>query len=93
MNQKISPALIGGFVVGALVLLVIAVIAFGSGQLFRKTREFVLYFDSSVNGLRIGAPVKVRGVEVGDGERHCRFQLAEDTQINKNPCDGRDRSG
>jgi hypothetical protein len=30
MNQKISPALIGGFVVGALVLLVIAVIAFGS---------------------------------------------------------------
>ena len=84
MNQKISPALIGGFVVGALVLLVIAVIAFGSGQLFRKAREFVLYFDSSVNGLRIGAPVKVRGVEVG-AVKDIRFQLAEDTQINKIP--------
>src|SRR5918993_1409003 len=84
MNQKISPTLIGGFVVGALVLLVIAVIAFGSGQLFRKTREFVLYFDSSVNGLRIGAPVKVRGVEIG-AVKDIRFQLAEDTQINKIP--------
>jgi paraquat-inducible protein B len=84
MNQKISPTLVGGFVIGAVVLLVIAVIAFGSGQLFRKTREFVLYFDSSVNGLRIGAPVKVRGVEIG-AVKDIRFQLAEDTQINKIP--------
>jgi paraquat-inducible protein B len=84
MNQKISPTLVGGFVIGAVVLLGIAVIAFGSGQLFRKTREFVLYFDSSVNGLRIGAPVKVRGVEIG-AVKDIRFQLAEDTQINKIP--------
>ena len=84
MNKKISPTLIGGFVLGALALLVIAVIAFGSGQLFRKTREYVLYFDSSVNGLRIGAPVKVRGVEVG-AVKDIRFQLANDTQVAKIP--------
>src|SRR5205823_5013035 len=65
MNKKISPTLIGGFVVGAIALLVIAVIAFGSGMLFRKTKEFVSYFDGNVNGLHIGAPVKFRGVEVG----------------------------
>ena len=65
MNQKISPTLIGAFVVGALALLVVAVIAFGSGQLFRKTQQFVLYFGGSVNGLRIGAPVKFMGVEIG----------------------------
>jgi paraquat-inducible protein B len=65
MNKKISPTLIGGFVFGALALLVIAVMAFGSGRLFRKTKEFVAYFDGSVNGLNIGAPVKFRGVEVG----------------------------
>jgi paraquat-inducible protein B len=65
MSQKISPTLIGAFVVGALALLILAVIAFGSGQLFRKTQEFVLYFGGSVNGLRIGAPVKFMGVEVG----------------------------
>jgi len=31
--------------------LVIAVIAFGSGRLFRQTKEFVAYFDGDVNGL------------------------------------------
>ena len=65
MNQKISPTVIGAFVVGALALLIVAVIALGSGQLFRKTQQFILYFDGSVNGLRIGAPVKFMGVEVG----------------------------
>jgi phospholipid/cholesterol/gamma-HCH transport system substrate-binding protein len=65
MSTKVSPTLIGAFVVGALALLIVAVIAFGSGQLFRKTQEFVLYFGGSVNGLRIGAPVKFMGVEVG----------------------------
>jgi paraquat-inducible protein B len=84
MNKKISPTLIGGFVIGGLGLAVIAVIAFGSGQLFRNTREFVLYFDSSVNGLRIGAPVKVRGVEIG-AVKDIRFELDEDTQVNKIP--------
>ena len=65
MNQKISPTVIGAFVVGAVALLIVAVIALGSGQLFRKTQQFILYFDGSVNGLRIGAPVKFMGVEVG----------------------------
>jgi paraquat-inducible protein B len=65
MSKRISPTLIGGFVLGALALLVIAVIAFGSGRLLRQTKEFVAYFDGNVNGLHIGAPVKFRGVEVG----------------------------
>src|SRR5262245_18030647 len=65
MGKKVSPTLIGAFVVGALALAVIGVAVFGSGRLFRKTQEFVLYFDGSVNGLRIGAPVKFKGVDVG----------------------------
>src|SRR4029450_5040348 len=65
MNKKISPAMIGAFVLGAVALIVIAILVFGSGRLFRQTRSFVLYFDNSVNGLRIGAPVKVKGVEIG----------------------------
>jgi paraquat-inducible protein B len=47
MNKRFSPALIGTFVVGALALLVIAVVAVGSGQLFRHTKDFALYFDGS----------------------------------------------
>lgn len=65
MNRKVSPTLIGGFVVGALALVVIATLMFGSGRFFRTTKQFVLYFDASVNGLRVGAPVKFRGVEIG----------------------------
>ncbi len=83
MSQKISPTLIGAFVVGALAVVIVAVIAFGSGRLFRQTREFVLYFDTSVNGLRIGAPVKFKGVEIGS-VKDIRLQL-EKAQVNKIP--------
>jgi len=84
VNKKISPTLIGAFVVGAFALLVIAVIAFGSGQLFRKTREFVLYFDGTVNGLHIGAPVKFKGVEIGS-VKNILLQLDQNMQVNKIP--------
>jgi phospholipid/cholesterol/gamma-HCH transport system substrate-binding protein len=84
MNKKISPTLIGAFLVGALALLVIAVIAFGSGQLFRKTKDFVLYFDGSVNGLHIGAPVKFKGVEIGS-VKDILLELNQDMQVGKIP--------
>jgi paraquat-inducible protein B len=84
MNKKISPAMIGAFVLGALALIVIAILVFGSGRLFRQTRTFVLYFDNSVNGLRVGAPVKFKGVEIGS-VKDIRLQLEEGGEVNKIP--------
>ena len=84
MNKKISPTLIGAFVIGAIALLVIAIIVFGSGRLFKQTREFVLYFETSVNGLRVGAPVKFKGVEVGS-VKNIVLQLEKDTQVARIP--------
>jgi paraquat-inducible protein B len=84
MNKKMSPAMIGAFVLGAVALIVIAIVVFGSGRLFRQTREFVLYFDNSVNGLRIGAPVKVKGVEIGS-VKDIRLQLEKGAEVNKIP--------
>ena len=84
MSQKISPTLIGAFVVGAVALLVIGVVAFGSGQLFRKTQEFVLYFDGSVNGLHIGAPVKFKGVEIGS-VKDIKLEMGLGNQVHKIP--------
>ena len=84
MNKKISPTLIGAFVIGAIALLVIAIIVFGSGRLFRQTREFVLYFETSVNGLRVGAPVKFKGVEIGS-VKNIVLQLEKDTQVARIP--------
>jgi paraquat-inducible protein B len=84
MNKKISPAVIGAFVLGAVTLIVIAILIFGSGRLFRQTRDFVLYFDNSVNGLRIGAPVKVKGVPIGS-VKDIRLQLERGGTVNKIP--------
>ena len=84
MNKKISPAVIGAFVLGAVALIVIAIMVFGSGRLFRQTREFVLYFDNSVNGLRVGAPVKFKGVEIGS-VKDIRLQLEKGAEVNKIP--------
>lgn len=84
MNKKISPTLIGAFVVGAVALLVVAVIAFGSGRLFRETKEFVLYFDGTVNGLHVGAPVKFKGVEIGS-VKDILLQMDGDSGVNKIP--------
>jgi len=65
MGKKANPALIGAFVVGAIALLVIGLVLFGSGQLFKNTTQYVLFFPGAVDGLNVGAPVKFKGVEVG----------------------------
>lgn len=65
MRKRVDAAVIGGFVLGAITLLVAGVVLWGSGRLFRQTAKYVCYFDGSIEGLEVGAPVKVRGVGVG----------------------------
>ena len=65
MSKKSSKTLIGAFVVGAVTLLVLSLIIFGSGKFFRKTNKYVLFFEGSVKGLSVGAPVTFRGVKIG----------------------------
>jgi paraquat-inducible protein B len=65
MKRKANPALIGFFVLGGLILLIVTLGVLGSYRLLKRTETFILYFDSSVNGLSIGAPVKFRGVPIG----------------------------
>ena len=65
MNNRVSPALIGSFVVSGIVLVVAAVIVFGSGRVFQERESFVAFFPGSVNGLTVGSNVSFRGVNVG----------------------------
>jgi paraquat-inducible protein B len=65
MAKRFSPAAIGAFVVASFALLILAVVVVGAGSLFRKPHRFVCMFHGNLNGLRVGAPVKVRGVQIG----------------------------
>src|SRR5882672_2842173 len=65
MGSKISPTTIGAFVVGAIVLVVAGALLFGGGKFFTEKLPYVLFFESSVEGLNVGAPVIFRGVQVG----------------------------
>ena len=65
MGSKINPTTIGAFVVGAIVLLIAGGLLFGGGKFFQEKLPYVLFFDSSVEGLNTGAPVVFRGVQVG----------------------------
>lgn len=65
MARKLSPTLIGGFVVGALALAVGAVLILAGRQWFTRPVTCVMAFDSSVAGLSVGAPVQFRGVPLG----------------------------
>jgi paraquat-inducible protein B len=59
------PKRVGGFVLAGVALLVAVVVLVGSGSLFSRKHTFVSYFTGSVAGLRIGAPVKLRGIVIG----------------------------
>jgi paraquat-inducible protein B len=65
MSKPVNPYTIGAFLVGSLALLVAAILIFGGGQFLKKKTEFVIYFDSVLNGLNVGAPVKLQGVQIG----------------------------
>ncbi len=65
MSKRANPTLIGAFVVGAVVLAIVAILLLSSGELFVRKPHFVLYFKESVKGLNIGSPVNFRGVNIG----------------------------
>lgn len=65
MSKPANKTLIGAFVLGALGLIIAGVVVFGSGKFFRKVNKNVMFFEGSVQGLQIGAPVVFRGVQIG----------------------------
>ncbi|HIJ20859.1 MAG TPA: MCE family protein [Deltaproteobacteria bacterium] len=65
MAKQASKTVIGVFVVGSIAMLIAGVIIFGSGELFKERIKFVMFFEDSVKGLAVGAPVIWHGVEVG----------------------------
>jgi paraquat-inducible protein B len=67
--KKANPTVIGAFVLGALALVAVAVMALGGARLFTPKQRVVSFFEGSVKGLTVGSPVNFRGVKVGSVDR------------------------
>ena len=60
------PLAIGAFIFGAIILVFIALLFFSGGRIFAEKAPVVMYFNNSVQGLQVGAPVKLKGVVIGE---------------------------
>ena len=65
MSKPVNPYTLGAFLVGSLTLLIVAILVFGGGQFLKQKTQYVIFFDGALNGLNIGAPVKLQGVQIG----------------------------
>jgi len=79
VSQKVSATAIGAFILGAIALLIVALLTFGSGKFLKDTNSYILYFQGNTKGLNIGAPVSFRGVKVGSVKK---MQLIFDRSTN-----------
>ncbi|MGO9846298.1 MAG: MlaD family protein [Methylocella sp.] len=62
------PAVVGGFILGALVLGVVGILSFGGLRWFSTTAHVVVFFNESLANLDVGSPVTFHGVRIGSVE-------------------------
>jgi len=65
MNSDAKYFRIGLFVISALLILLLGVLALGAKSWFEPKIRFETYFDGTIGGINIGSPVKFRGVPLG----------------------------
>ncbi len=65
MAKQANRMMIGVFVVVGVAIMAASLVIFGSGDFFKTTVKCVMYFDGSVKGLSVGAPVLFQGVQIG----------------------------
>lgn len=65
MSKQANPTIIGVFVLGAVLIALLGITVFTSDQWLTGKSRYVIYFNESVNGLSVGALVKMQGVQIG----------------------------
>jgi paraquat-inducible protein B len=63
--MRANPKVVGGFIIGGTLLLLLAIASLVSGKFSTTNTTFVSFFPESVRGLQIGSPVTFRGVPIG----------------------------
>ncbi|MDR2435714.1 MAG: MlaD family protein [Puniceicoccales bacterium] len=80
MSKKVNPLYVGSFVVSAVLVFILILVVFSSSTLFVPTVRFYVFFDTSLNGLDVGAAVKFKGVRIGAVEA---INIIYDSDIDK----------
>jgi paraquat-inducible protein B len=65
MSNKQNSVAIGAFIIGAIVIAIVIVLFVSGSGIGQDRDRVVMVFDGSVKGLSVGAPVALRGVEIG----------------------------
>ena len=79
-NQK-RYAMIGAFVVGALIIASIGVAVFFGGGFGKGKLRALMVFRGNVTGLEIGTPVQFRGMKIGEVKRVRTIYNPEDKHV------------
>ena len=66
MNEKSKYFKIGVFLLAGIVLLIAGIIIVGGGEVFKEKIIMETCFDSSVQGIDVGTPIKFRGYKIGE---------------------------
>ena len=66
MSARTHPRLVGAFVLGAVALVLVAVLLLSGRGWFERRERFSVYFPGSLRGLDKGAAVTFRGIKVGE---------------------------
>jgi phospholipid/cholesterol/gamma-HCH transport system substrate-binding protein len=78
MAKRKTKFIVGLFVATGIGIAMVAIIWLGMSRVFEKGRFYAVYFDESVQGLSVDAPVKYRGVAIG---RVDRIGVAPDSRL------------
>ena len=65
MSKRANSAMIGAFVVVAILIAMAGIVILGGGRWLRSSEKYVLYFSGNLGGLDVGAPVAFQGFRIG----------------------------
>jgi phospholipid/cholesterol/gamma-HCH transport system substrate-binding protein len=65
VSARTHTRAVGAFVLGAVALVLAAIVALSSGNWLARRDRFAVYFPGSVRGLDKGSPVTFRGIKIG----------------------------
>jgi paraquat-inducible protein B len=80
VRAKANPTVVGGFVIGAIILVIISILVLGSGRFFKNDLRLMAVFPGSVKGLHVGSPVLFRGVNIGSVAKIMIYHNSETLQ-------------